>query len=148
MSGPVPSAEPTIAFLCTRNAGRSQMASGFAKQLAGGRVDVYSGGSEPADEINQAVVAAMAEVGVDLSTEKPTRWSEDVLRSADVIVTMGCRDTCPIYPGKRYEDWDVPDPRGLDVPDIRPIRDEIGGRVRALLRQLGIDLATQGDEIG
>ncbi len=129
---------PSILFLCVHNAGRSQMAAGFARHLGGDRVHVYSGGSEPAATVNPAAVEAMAEVGIDLADQQPTRWTDNSVRQADVVVTMGCGDTCPIYPGKRYEDWPLTDPAGLAAADVAPIRDEIERRVRVLLTQLGI----------
>ena len=127
---------PSVLFLCVHNAGRSQMAAGFMRQLAGDRVDVFSGGSEPAASLNQAVVEAMAERGVDISREIPQPWADEVVRAADVIVTMGCGDACPVYPGKRYVDWELDDPSGQTLDDVRPIRDEIERRVRALLGEL------------
>ena len=129
---------PTVVFLCVHNAGRSQMAAGWARHLAGDRVEVFSGGSDPAGEVNPAAVAAMAEVGVDIADEYPKPWTEEVLRASDVIVTMGCGDACPLLPGKRYEDWELADPAGLGVEAVRPIRDDIGRRVRALLDHLGV----------
>ena len=132
------SRKPAVLFLCTHNAGRSQMAMGFARHLAGRRADVYSGGSAPADAVNPAAVSAMAEVGIDISAEVPTAWSDDVLRAVDVVVTMGCGDTCPFYPGKRYLDWEVPDPAGRTIDAVRPIRDDIAIRVRRLLDDLGV----------
>ena len=129
---------PSVVFLCVHNAGRSQMAAGFMRQLAGGRVDVFSGGSEPADQINPVAVAAMAEVGVDISGELPRRWADDEIRAADVVVTMGCGDTCPYYPGKRYLDWELTDPAGRSLDEVRPIRDEIERRVRGLMAELGL----------
>lgn len=130
--------KPTVLFLCTHNAGRSQMAMGFFERLAGGQATVYSGGSEPADEVNPSAIAAMAEKGIDIAAEQPQRWTNDMLKAADVVVTMGCGDTCPILPGRRYQEWLLPDPAGLPVEAVRPIRDEIERRVRALLKQLGI----------
>jgi protein-tyrosine-phosphatase len=138
VEGKVTDAIPSVVFLCVHNAGRSQMAAGWAKQLAGGRVEIFSGGSDPASEVNPAAVEAMAEVGVDIAGEFPKPWTDEIVRAADVIITMGCGDACPIFPGKRYEDWEVPDPAGLAVHDVRPIRDEIGDRVRALLSELGV----------
>ena len=132
------SAPPAVLFLCTHNAGRSQMAAGWLRRLAAGRVDVYSGGSEPAADLNPAAVAAMAEVGIDISAATPTRWSDQMLQAADVIVTMGCGDSCPVVPGKRYVDWPVSDPAGRPIDEVRPIRDEIAGRVRLLLDELGV----------
>ncbi len=127
---------PSVLFLCVHNAGRSQMAAGFMRQLAGDRVDVFSGGSEPAASLNQAVVAAMAEKGIDISREFPQPWADEVVRAADVIVTMGCGDACPVYPGKRYVDWELEDPAGRSVEEVRPIRDEVERRVSALLADL------------
>lgn len=134
MTGTVPS----VVFLCTHNAGRSQMAAGWATSLAGDRLEVFSGGSDPASEINPAAVEAMREVGIDIRGEFPKPWTDEVIRAADVIVTMGCGDACPIFPGKRYEDWEVEDPAGRDVEHVRPIRDEIETRVKVLLAQLGV----------
>jgi protein-tyrosine-phosphatase len=132
----------SILFLCVHNAGRSQMAAGWARALGGDRVDVYSGGSEPAERLNKAVVAAMAEVGIDITGETPRRWSEKELRAADVVVTMGCGDECPFYPGKRYVDWELTDPSGKSLEEVRPIRDEIEKRVRGLLAELVSDEAS------
>lgn len=129
---------PSVVFLCVQNAGRSQMAAGWATSLGGDRLEVFSGGSDPASEVNPSAIAAMAEVGIDIADQFPKPWTDEVIRSADVIVTMGCGDACPIFPGKRYEDWAVPDPAGLDVAGVRPIRDEIEDRVKRLLEQLGI----------
>jgi arsenate reductase (thioredoxin) len=129
---------PYVVFLCVHNAGRSQMAAGWMQHLAGDEVEVFSGGSDPASEVNPAAVDAMAEIGIDISREFPKPWTDEVVRAADVIVTMGCGDSCPIFPGKRYLDWDVRDPAGLSVAEVRPIRDEIGRRVRAVMHELGI----------
>lgn len=129
--------KPTVLFLCTHNAGRSQMALGFFTRLAGGRAIAYSGGSEPADKINPAAVAVMAEKGIDITAEEPKRWTNDMVEAADVVVTMGCGDTCPFIPGRRYEDWALPDPAGQPIEAVRPIRDEIENRVRQLLVELG-----------
>ena len=129
-------------FLCVHNAGRSQMAAGWLRRLGGDRVDVFTGGSEPADEVNRGVVEAMAEVGVDISDELPKPWADEVVRAADVVVTMGCGDACPFYPGKRYLDWELEDPAGKGLQEIRPIRDEIERRVRALMAELGIEPVT------
>jgi protein-tyrosine-phosphatase len=134
---------PSILFLCVHNAGRSQMAAGWAKKLGGDRVDVFSGGSEPADQVNQAVVTAMAEVGVNISGEIPQPWADEIVRAADVIVTMGCGDACPLYPGKRYVDWELDDPFGKTVEEVRPIRDELERRVRGLLDELLADPTTK-----
>jgi arsenate reductase len=130
--------KPTVLFLCTHNAGRSQMAMGFFGHLAGDRAAVFSGGSEPADEVNPAAVAAMAEKGIDITTEQPKRWTDEMLEAADVVVTMGCGDTCPILPGRRYEEWAIPDPAGQTLDAVRPIRDQIEQRVRGLLAELGV----------
>lgn len=129
---------PSVVFLCVHNAGRSQMATAWAKSLGGGRLEVFSGGSDPASEVNPVAIEAMREVGIDIMEEVPKRWSDDVIRSADVIITMGCGDSCPIFPGQRYEDWDVEDPAGQDVEHVRPIRDDIESRVKALLTRLGV----------
>jgi arsenate reductase (thioredoxin) len=137
-------ATPGVLFLCVHNAGRSQMAAGWLRHLAGDRVIVWSGGSEPASQINPSAVAAMAEVGVDITAEFPKPWTEEIVRAADVVVTMGCGDACPLYPGKRYEDWELSDPAGLDVDSVRPIRDEIRQRVEGLLSSLGIQLPRAG----
>ena len=114
------------------------MAAGWLRHLAGDRVHVWSGGSEPASEINASAVAAMAEVGVDITTEFPKPWTDEIVRAADVVVTMGCGDACPLFPGKRYEDWELADPAGHGIDDVRPIRDEIRTRVEALIRSLGV----------
>ena len=129
---------PTVLFLCTHNAGRSQIALGYFRALAGDRAIGWSGGSEPGSEINPAAVAAMAEVGIDISREFPKPWTDEVVRAADVVVTMGCGDACPVFPGKRYEDWTLTDPNGLDVDSVRPIRDEIRTRVEGLLTSVGV----------
>jgi arsenate reductase (thioredoxin) len=129
---------PVVLFLCTHNAGRSQMALGFFAHLAGDAAVAWSGGSEPGNEINPAAVAAMAERGIDISGEYPKPWTDEIARAADVIVTMGCGDACPIFPGKRYEDWTLDDPAGKTLDEVRPIRDEIERRVRNLLDQLGV----------
>jgi protein-tyrosine-phosphatase len=136
--------KPTVLFLCTHNAGRSQMAMGFFKHLAGEQASVYSGGSEPAGGVNPAAIAAMAEKGIDITTEQPRRWTRDMLEAADVVITMGCGDTCPVLPGRRYEEWALPDPAGLTVDDVRPIRDAIEGHVLLLLEQLGVDPSDSG----
>ena len=128
---------PSVLFLCVHNAGRSQMAAGWLRHLAVDRINVYSGGSEPADRINPSAVAAMAEVGIDITDEFAKPWTDEFVRAADVVVTMGCGDACPIFPGKRYEDWTLDDPAGQSVEAVRPIRDEIGQRVRTLLASLG-----------
>ena len=127
---------PEVLFLCVHNAGRSQMAAAFAREFASGRVVVHSAGSDPSEALNPAVVEAMAEVGLDIADETPKRLTDARGRSADVIVTMGCGDACPVYPGKRYEDWELVDPKGQDLDTVRRIRDEIASRVRTLLEGL------------
>ncbi len=129
---------PAVLFLCTHNAGRSQMAMGFFAHLANGRADVYSGGSEPASEVNPAAIAAMAEKGIDIAGAQPKRWTTQMLEAVDVVVTMGCGDTCPMLPGRRYEDWRLPDPAGQPLEAVRPIRDEIERRVTVLVSQLAL----------
>src|ERR671922_2483913 len=129
---------PEVLFVCVENAGRSQMAAGLLDQLAGGRVHVRSAGSEPADQINPAVREAMAEVGVDLDKEFPKPLTDEVVRAADAVITMGCGDACPIYPGKRYEDWELDDPAGRDLETVRRIRDEIDQRVQVLLAEVAL----------
>ncbi|MBB5085290.1 arsenate reductase ArsC [Nonomuraea endophytica] len=129
---------PIVLFLCVHNAGRSQMALGFFTALAGEHAVGWSGGSEFATEINPAAVASMAERGIDISREFPKPWTEEIVRAADVVVTMGCGDACPVYPGKRYLDWELDDPAGLAAEDVRPIRDEIERRVRGLLADLDV----------
>ncbi|MGH8839141.1 MAG: arsenate reductase ArsC [Jiangellaceae bacterium] len=129
---------PTVLFLCVHNAGRSQMAMGFFEHLAGDRAVAWSGGSEPGSEVNPAAIEAMRERGIDISGEFPKPWTDDVVRAADVVITMGCGDACPIFPGKRYEEWTLDDPSGLAVEDVRPIRDEIERRVRRLLDDLRV----------
>ena len=128
--------QPSVLFVCVHNAGRSQMAQGWLTAIAGDRVEVRSAGSEPADRLNPSAVAAMAEVGIDVAAEQPTLLTTDAVRVADVVITMGCGDTCPVFPGKRYEDWDLPDPAGQDLAAVRPIRDEIRARVVALVDSL------------
>ncbi len=127
---------PEVLFVCVHNAGRSQMAAALLDHHARGRVRVRSAGSTPADEINPAVVAAMGEVGLDLSRELPKSLRDEDVRAADVVVTMGCGDACPVYPGKRYLDWDLPDPAGKSLQEVRPIRDEIDRLVRTLLEEI------------
>jgi arsenate reductase len=128
--------EPEVLFVCVHNAGRSQMAAGLVKLRSQGRVHVRSAGSAPAEEINPAAVQAMAELGVDLSEEFPKPLTNDAVSAADVVITMGCGDACPIYPGKRYEDWELEDPDGKDLDTVRHIRDEIDERVRRLIGEL------------
>ena len=127
---------PEVLFVCVHNAGRSQMAAALLDHYAAGRVRVRSAGSTPADEINPAVVAAMREVGIDLSKEFPKPLTDEAVREADAVITMGCGDACPVYPGQLYLDWDLPDPAGLTIEQIRPIRDEISARVRTLISDL------------
>jgi protein-tyrosine-phosphatase len=127
---------PEVLFVCVHNAGRSQMAAGLLDKLAAGRVEVRSAGSAPADEINPVAVEAMGEVGIDLARELPKPLRDEAVRAADVVITMGCGDACPIYPGKRYEDWQLDDPAGQDLETVREIRDEIQRRVEALISEL------------
>ncbi len=127
---------PAVLFLCVHNAGRSQMAAGWMRHLAGDEVAVFSGGSEPAASVNAVAVEAMAERGIDISAASPQRWAYNDVWAADVVVTMGCGDECPVYPGKRYVDWELDDPAGKSLEDVRPIRDEIERRVRDLLADL------------
>ncbi|MFI7609504.1 arsenate reductase ArsC [Micromonospora sp. NPDC049366] len=127
---------PVVLFLCTHNAGRSQMALGFFTDLAGEKAVAWSGGSEPGVEVNPAAIMAMAERGIDISQEFPKPWTDEVVRAADVVITMGCGDACPVFPGMRYENWDLDDPAGLDLSGVRSIRDEIERRVRRLLEEL------------
>lgn len=129
---------PTVLFLCVHNAGRSQMAAGWLQHLAGDRVQVLSAGSAPAEQVNPAAVEAMAEVGIDLSGARPQPWTDETLEATDVVVTMGCGDACPVLPGKRYLDWPLEDPAGKGVETVRPIRDQIRGRVEELMEELGV----------
>ncbi|MGB7859120.1 MAG: arsenate reductase ArsC [Acidimicrobiia bacterium] len=129
---------PTVLFLCVHNAGRSQMAAGWLRYLAGREVEVFSGGSEPSEAVNETAVAVMAEKGIDISDAAPQLWADEVVRAADVVVTMGCGDTCPVFPGKRYLDWEVEDPSGKTVDEVRPIRDDLEQRVRGLMDELEI----------
>jgi len=131
--------KPVVLFLCVHNAGKSQMALGFFKKLAGARAIAWSGGSEPGNSLNQYSVEAMTEVGIDITGEFPKPWTEETLRAADVIVTMGCGDACPVYPGKRYLDWEFDAAPGTSIENVRPVRDDIERRVRGLLAELGID---------
>jgi protein-tyrosine-phosphatase len=132
------SGAPVVLFLCTHNAGRSQMALGFFQHLAGDHAIAWSGGSEPATTINPSAIAAMRERSIDIAGEYPKPWTDEVVRAADVVVTMDCGDACPVLPGRRYEDWVLDDPAGLDLNDVRPIRDEIERRVRRLLADLEV----------
>ena len=131
-------ANPSVVFLCVHNAGRSQMAAGFMRALSGGQIDVFSGGSEPASQVNRVAIEAMAEKGINIGSYQPRKWADDELRQADVIVTMGCGDECPFYPGKRYLDWELADPAGKPLAEVRPIRDDIERRVRILVHELGV----------
>ena len=128
--------KPTVLFVCVHNAGRSQMAAGYLRALAGDRVEVLSAGSEPKDEINPVAVEAMREEGIDIADNTPKVLTTDAVRDSDVVITMGCGDACPVFPGKRYEDWELDDPAGQGIDAVRPIRDEIRGRVEALLAEL------------
>lgn len=130
--------KPTILFVCIHNAGRSQMAAGYARALSGGAVEVLSGGSEPGDQINPMAVAAMAEEGIDISQAVPTLMTTEQVRESDAVITMGCGDVCPIFPGKRYEDWELTDPKGKPLEEVRVIRDDIKRRVQGLLAELGV----------
>lgn len=130
------SEQPSVLFVCVHNAGRSQMAAGWLMHLAVGRIDVRSAGSEPADEINPVAVQAMAEAGIDIAAEQPKILTVDAVRESDVVITMGCGDTCPIFAGKRYEDWDLVDPAGQGIDPVRRVRDEIRDRIRSLVDEL------------
>jgi arsenate reductase len=143
LEGLLLSDRPSVLFMCVHNAGRSQMAAGWLRHLAGDRVVVYSGGSEPASTVNPSAVRAMAEVGIDITTEFPKPWTDEIVRASDVVVTMGCGDACPLFPGKRYEDWQLDDPAGLGVDAVIPIRDDIRARVERLLASLGIEVTTR-----
>jgi protein-tyrosine-phosphatase len=127
---------PTVLFVCVHNAGRSQMAAGYLQHLAGGRVEVLSAGSQPAEQINPVAVEAMREEGIDLTTAHPKVLTDEAVRESDVVITMGCGDACPFYPGKRYEDWQLDDPAGQGIESVRPIRDEIRRRVEQLVAEL------------
>jgi len=133
---------PSVLFVCVHNAGRSQMAAGWLRHLAGEAVEVRSAGSVPGDQVNPSAVAAMAEVGIDISDQHPKVLTTDAVEASDVVITMGCDDACPIFPGKRYLDWALEDPAGKGVESVRPIRDEIEGRIRGLLDELGVAAAT------
>jgi protein-tyrosine-phosphatase len=134
---------PEVLFVCVHNAGRSQIAAGLLERLAGGRVRVRSAGSEPVGALNPQVVAVMREVGIDISREFPRPLTGAMVKEADVVITMGCGDSCPIYPGKRYQDWDLEDPAGKDLETVRRIRDEIGDRVKALVGELSVGETTE-----
>lgn len=133
---PAGTARPSVLFVCVHNAGRSQMAAGYLQHLAGERIDVLSAGSQPADQINPVAVAAMAEEGIDIATARPQVLTPEAVQASDVVVTMGCGDACPFFPGKRYEDWVLNDPAGQGIEAVRPIRDEIRRRVEQLVSEL------------
>ena len=128
--------KPSVLFVCVHNAGRSQMAAGFLTAMAQGRVDVFSAGSEPKDQINPVAIAAMAEEGIDIAGNVPKILTTEAVKQSDVVITMGCGDACPIFPGKRYEDWQLDDPAGQGIESVRPIRDEIKARIEALLSEI------------
>ena len=130
---------PEVLFVCVHNAGRSQMAAGYLRHLSGGAVEVRSAGSMPAEQINPVAVEAMLEEGIDIRAERPKVLTADAVKASDVVITMGCGDVCPIFPGTRYEDWALADPAGQGIEAVRPIRDEIRGRVERLLAELGVD---------
>jgi len=138
----MPRVNPTVLFLCVHNAGRSQMAAGWLSHIAGDAVDVFSGGSEPTEAVNPEAVRVMAEAGVDISNATPRTWTDDDIHSADVIITMGCGDVCPVYEGKRYEDWQVTDPAGQPIEIVRRVRDDIERRVRDLVATFNIEMGT------
>ncbi|MFO7548224.1 MAG: arsenate reductase ArsC [Acidimicrobiia bacterium] len=138
LEGLVDDGRPAVLFLCVHNAGRSQMAAGWMRHLAGDAVEVFSGGSEPASSINPVAVEAMAEMGIDIRSELPQPWTDEIVRAADVVVTMGCGDACPVFPGKRYLDWELTDPAGQPIEVVREIRDDIRSRVEALLASLEV----------
>jgi arsenate reductase len=137
---------PSVLFVCVHNAGRSQMAAGWLRHLAGDAVEVRSAGSMPGDEVNPAAIVAMAEVGIDISGQQPKVLTTDAVESSDVVITMGCGDACPVFPGTRYLDWDLEDPAGKGVESVRPIRDEIERRIRGLIAELGGSVAVQQEE--
>ncbi|OPX08313.1 arsenate reductase ArsC [Mycobacterium sp. AT1] len=138
VEGKISDGKPTVLFLCTHNAGRSQMALGFFTHLAGEHAVAWSGGSEPGDAINPSAVVAMAEVGIDITSEFPKPWTDEIVQAADVVITMGCGDACPVFPGKRYVNWELPDPAGQGLEAVRPVRDDIEQRVRRLLADLDV----------
>jgi arsenate reductase len=130
------SARPAVLFVCVHNAGRSQMAAGLLQELSGGRVDVLSAGSEPKDQINPIAIEAMAELGIDIANSVPKILTVEAVRESDVVITMGCGDACPIFPGKRYEDWELVDPAGKDIETVRAVRDDIKARIEVLLSEI------------
>lgn len=136
--GLVDDARPSVLFLCVHNAGRSQMAAGWLRHLAGDSVEVFSGGSQPASDVNANAVEAMREVGIDIAGEHPKPWADEIIRAADVVVTMGCGDACPVVPGTRYEDWELTDPAGRPIEVVREVRDDIEARVRRLMASLDV----------
>uniref|UniRef100_A0A5Q5CDM2 Protein tyrosine phosphatase n=1 Tax=Mycobacterium sp. (strain JLS) TaxID=164757 RepID=A0A5Q5CDM2_MYCSJ len=138
VEGKISDGKPTVLFLCTHNAGRSQMALGYFIHYAGDNAIAWSGGSEPGNEINPAAIEAMREVGIDITGEYPKPWTDEIVQAADVVITMGCGDACPIFPGKRYENWELPDPAGQGLDAVRPIRNDIDERVRRLLAELNV----------
>jgi protein-tyrosine-phosphatase len=138
VEGKVEDGKPTVLFLCVHNAGRSQMALGFFQHYAGDQAVAWSGGSEPGTEVNASAIAAMKERGIDISAEFPKPWTDEIVRAADAVITMGCGDACPVFPGKRYEEWTLADPAGSDIAGVRPIRDEIEKRVLKLLDEIGV----------
>jgi protein-tyrosine-phosphatase len=138
VEGKISDGKPAVLFLCTHNAGRSQMALGYFAHLAGENGVAWSGGSEPGNEVNPSAIEAMAEVGIDISGEYPKPWTDEIVQAADVVVTMGCGDACPVFPGKRYDNWELPDPAGQSVDAVRLIRDDIEDRVRRLLTELNV----------
>ena len=133
---------PSVLVLCVHNAGRSQMAAGWLRHLGRGRFSVFSAGSNPGDDTNPTAVAAMAEVGIDISSYSPQRWTNELVEAVDVVVSMGCGDTCPVYPGKRYEDWELTDPSGQPIEVVREVRDQIRGEVEQLIASLGVELTS------
>ncbi|MCV7192775.1 arsenate reductase ArsC [Mycolicibacterium brumae] len=133
--------KPTVLFLCTHNAGRSQMALGYFTHYAGDNAIAWSGGSEPGNEVNPAAIEAMHEVGIDITGEYPKPWTDEIVQAADVVITMGCGDACPIFPGKRYENWELPDPAGQGLDAVRPIRDQIDQRIHHLLAELNVPVS-------
>jgi arsenate reductase len=137
---------PTVLFVCVHNAGRSQMAAGYLQHLAGDRIEVLSAGSEPADQVNPVAVQAMLEEGIDVTTERPKTLTTEAVQASDVVVTMGCGDACPFFPGKRYEDWKLDDPAGQSIEMVRSIRDEIRRRVESLIDDLAPEEVPRGDD--
>jgi protein-tyrosine-phosphatase len=138
VEGLVAYSKPAVLFLCVHNAGRSQMAAGWLRHLAGDEVEVFSGGSEPGSGVNRVAVEAMKEVGIDIAAEFPRPWTDEIVRAADVVVTMGCGDACPVFPGKRYVDWELTDPAGQPIEVVRQVRDDIAERVRGLMAELDV----------